>query len=113
MEFGEKMGCHQLAERSFFFHGYQFPVCARCTGVIVGEIIAVILLLLSVRIHLLLSIIFLIPMGIDWGLQYFAILISTNWRRFLTGAIGGFGLTYCYTYVFLTLFRGLCELILC
>jgi uncharacterized membrane protein len=24
--------CHQRPERSFFFDGHQFPVCARCTG---------------------------------------------------------------------------------
>ncbi len=25
--------CHQKSERSFFWDGHQFPVCARCTGV--------------------------------------------------------------------------------
>jgi uncharacterized membrane protein len=24
--------CHQIPERSFFWGAYQFPVCARCTG---------------------------------------------------------------------------------
>ncbi len=24
--------CHQIPERSFFWDGYQLPVCARCTG---------------------------------------------------------------------------------
>lgn len=24
--------CHQLPDRSFFTHGVQWPVCARCTG---------------------------------------------------------------------------------
>src|SRR5689334_3189432 len=24
--------CHQRPERSFFWSGYQLPVCARCTG---------------------------------------------------------------------------------
>ena len=26
------MICHQRPERSFFWDGHQFPVCARCTG---------------------------------------------------------------------------------
>ena len=34
MEYGHKIGCHQMPERSFFYKEYQFPVCARCTGVI-------------------------------------------------------------------------------
>lgn len=40
MQIGRSSGCHQLPERSFFYNGKQFPVCARCTGAIVGQIIA-------------------------------------------------------------------------
>ncbi|MEI3349189.1 MAG: DUF2085 domain-containing protein [Dysosmobacter sp.] len=36
---GHTLGCHQRPDRSFFFHGKQFPVCARCTGVFLGECI--------------------------------------------------------------------------
>lgn len=42
MEIGDSLGCHQMPERSFFISGYQFPVCARCTGVIISAIIATI-----------------------------------------------------------------------
>ena len=85
-----------MPERSFFFKGYQFPVCARCTGVIIGELVALILILCSVKINFIVSISLLIPMGIDWGLQYVKILESDNIRRLLTGTIGGFGLIYVY-----------------
>ena len=43
MELGEMLGCHQMPERSFFIKGFQFPVCARCIGVILSAIIATIL----------------------------------------------------------------------
>lgn len=34
--------CHQLPERSFFWtNGVQFPVCARCTGLYLGALLAV------------------------------------------------------------------------
>ena len=36
MEIGAMTGCHQMPERSFFFKGYQFPVCERCTGLLIG-----------------------------------------------------------------------------
>ena len=33
--------CHQRPERSFFWAGQQFPVCARCTGLYVSALIGV------------------------------------------------------------------------
>jgi uncharacterized membrane protein len=32
--------CHQRPERSFFLHGVQLPVCARCAGLYAGAAIA-------------------------------------------------------------------------
>ena len=40
MRLGRSSGCHQMPERSFFIRGKQFPVCARCTGVMIGNIAA-------------------------------------------------------------------------
>jgi len=28
--------CHQKPERSFFYKKKQFPVCSRCTGIVIG-----------------------------------------------------------------------------
>jgi len=33
--------CHQRPDRSFFWDGHQFPVCARCTGLYVSAAIGV------------------------------------------------------------------------
>ena len=41
----------------------------------------------------------LIPMAIDWGLQFLKILKSDNIRRVITGLLGGFSLTYLYYYL--------------
>ena len=65
-------------------------------GVIVGEILAIILLLISIRVSWWEMLLFLVPMGIDWFLQYIDILSSTNIRRFITDLLGGIGLTYFY-----------------
>lgn len=92
MQIGEKLGCHQMPERSFFIKGYQFPVCARCTGVIISAILSILLFKhkkISIKGCIALSSVMLI----DWSMQYLEILESTNNRRFITGLIGGFG--YC------------------
>lgn len=101
---GNASGCHQMAERSFFFHGKQFPVCARCTGVSIGQLLALILGFFW-RVPVALSTAFLTAMGIDWGLQTAGIKESTNIRRLFTGILGGFGLFSIYLSIFRKLWR--------
>lgn len=93
MVLGRATGCHQLPERSFFFKGKQFPVCARCTGVFLGEFSA----LLSIRwFHPPLWIIplFCAIMLADWGIQALRWKESTNTRRLITGLLCGYALLY-------------------
>jgi len=93
--------CHQKADRSFFFYNYQLPICARCTGLLIGYILGVIALFLNFKISIVLSLIFMITMSFDWFIQYKNISSSTNIRRLLTGFLCGFGiiniLAYSYT----------------
>lgn len=90
MEMGNALGCHQMPERSFFVKGYQFPVCARCTGVIISAIIATIIFFKK-KLPIGLCIAMSSVMLFDWGMQYLEIKKSTNARRLVTGLIGGFG----------------------
>ncbi|GEM_PF-428593 len=91
MALGERTGCHQLPERSFCFRGYQLPVCARCTGVIIGYLLAVPVCILS-GINRCISILGCICMLADWTLQACKIKPSTNTRRFITGILGDYGI---------------------
>ena len=84
-------GCHQLPERSFFYKGYQFPICARCTGIILGYICALLFLILNIHINLFLSIILVIPMILDGTIQLFTSYESNNFKRLLSGFIAGIG----------------------
>lgn len=84
-------GCHQLPERSFFIGKYQFPICARCTGIILGYIISFIYSILYAKLNIVFAICFLIPMAFDGLLQFLTDYISNNAKRFITGILGGFG----------------------
>ena len=86
--------CHQMHERSFSYKGYQFPVCARCTGIFIGQIIGVLCIVLGLRIDFLWSIVLILPMAIDGLIQLMKIMESNNFRRFITGFISGVGYTY-------------------
>lgn len=103
MSYGKLLGCHQLAERSLFYKGYQFPICARCTGVLSAYLAALIgffIKPLDIRYcGICCAIMFL-----DWFIQYIKIKPSTNFRRIITGFIGGYGLMtitlHLFNYVF-------------
>ena len=96
---GNASGCHQMPERSFFYKGKQFPVCARCTGVAIGQFVAVIVAVFNKSICIADSMLLLSVMGIDWCLQAVKIKESTNIRRLITGFCGGFGLFSIYIHI--------------
>ena len=88
--FDKCWGCHQIPERSFFIKNYQLPICARCSGVLIGYLLA--LLFFNIDINILILFIFMGIMFIDYFLHFKNILISNNYRRLLTGILGDFGL---------------------
>jgi len=102
MNYGRKLGCHQMAERSFFINNYQFPVCARCTGVLIGYILSPILILVN-NYRIYIALILCLIMFIDWYIQYLKIKKSNNIRRLLTGIAGGIGIINIFIYIIQTI----------
>lgn len=91
MKIGAKTGCHQRPDRSFFIRNRQFPICARCTGVVIGYIVALSVFIFC-RTPLWLCLLFCMIMFLDWLVQYLKIKESNNIRRLITGILGGYGL---------------------
>ncbi|MCF7924887.1 MAG: DUF2085 domain-containing protein [Candidatus Izimaplasma sp.] len=98
MKIGRNIGCHQMSCRSFFYKNYQFPVCSRCTGILLGEFILAPVILLIGFNNIYLNLSFLLLMAIDGLLQYFKILQSNNIRRFFTGLGAGYAITSLLVY---------------
>lgn len=104
MKFGAFLGCHQMPSCSFFIKGYQFPICARCTGVTIGTVIAIVLFFI-VKMPLWLCALLCFIMFFDWFLQYLRIAMSNNIRRLITGVAGGVGCATIQLYCYLLLFK--------
>ncbi len=83
--------CHRRPERSFFFRGRQFPVCARCTGMLFGYCTIPLFLLHILKLNLLWSMLFLLPMVLDGYTQSMGYRASNNILRFVTGLLFGIG----------------------
>lgn len=102
MDYGRRLGCHQLADRSFFYKKYQFPVCARCTGVIISSFFSLVCVFF-IRIPICLCFALSFVMLVDWTIQAVGIKKSTNLRRLATGLIGGFGYSTLWYYLIIFL----------
>lgn len=89
--FSKYWGCHQMPERSFFINGYQFPVCARCTGIIIGYVMGFILCAIQIHMRNYICIALIFLMGIDGTVQLFTKYNSNNFKRFITGILAGVG----------------------
>lgn len=91
--------CHQIPDRSFIFQGIQLPLCARCSGIYLGCVIALIVLFVSYRgaqrrggisaFYYGALVVFALPMVIDGFTSYLGIRSTTNFIRLWSGA--GFG----------------------
>ena len=92
-------GCHCLDERSFHFRGKKFPICARCTGIMVGNIIGIISLFFYIP-EWYYPALLLIPLSLDGGIQYLTKYRSNNPLRFITGILWGYAFVALF-YLFL------------
>lgn len=84
--------CHRKPERSFFYKGQQFPVCARCTGIYLGFLIMPLTLFNVVQLSFLLSLVITIPSLLDGFIQSQTNYKSNNYIRLFTGIFAGVGL---------------------
>jgi uncharacterized membrane protein len=75
--------CHQRQDRSFFIRGRQVPLCARCTGLLVGSL-ALPLYLSTFRWPVALT--FIAAFVLDSVSQFLGLRSSNNPLRFVTGA---------------------------
>lgn len=83
--------CHRKPERSFFYKGKQFPVCARCTGFYAGYLALPIFTFSIWEPGLLWIGLLMVPAFADGLTQAYMGRESTNWLRFATGIIAGTG----------------------
>lgn len=86
--------CHQKPERSFHFKGKQFPLCARCTGMLVGYFAGICIAVITHCQNYLWFLLLLLPAIIDGGIQLIFKIESNNTRRFITGFMAGIGVIY-------------------
>jgi uncharacterized membrane protein len=100
--------CHQMASHSFLINGLPMPLCARCTGIYLGVMTGLLILIASGRrrvckmpipgVNIVLGL-FIIAMGID-GVNSYATLIPglphlyepNNTLRLTTGLLCGFAM---------------------
>ncbi len=72
------------------------PICARCFGVFVGNAGAATLFAFGASADPALCLATLLPLGIDWSLQTYCGVPSSNTRRVATGMVAGLGVGMIY-----------------
>ena len=81
--------CHCRPDRSFYYRGVRFPLCARCIGELAGILLAV-LIGWPYRPSITMLGLMLLPMVLDGAVQLLTVYESTNPRRFVTGLLFGY-----------------------
>ncbi len=90
-------GCHCRSDRSFFYKGRQFPLCARCTGELIGIILSIFLFWFW-QPSIPVSVIMMIPLIADGFIQRLTSYESNNLKRVITGFLFGVGLASLFAH---------------
>jgi len=102
-----KLLCHQREDRSYHICGGPMAFCSRCFGIYMGTFVTMIVLLLTYGLFTqgtvtIFAFAFIAPLAIDGLAQLFKKIESNNSRRFVTGYLAGFALSY---FVYVTISR--------
>jgi uncharacterized membrane protein len=86
--------CHQMPARSFFVGEAQFPLCIRCTTLLLGGLASIVFLLARLPLpSIRLCILMVLPLMVDIGLTTLGIRDGSNVQRAATGLLFGFFFT--------------------
>ena len=89
---GKEPLCNLRPERAPKIGTFVFPLCWRCTGLLIGGIIATCIKLCTLIDSCpICAISSCAPLALDWSIQKLNIKESTNVRRFVTGIVLGLG----------------------
>lgn len=83
--------CHQMPSRSFFIAGHQFPLCYRCTGLLIGNLIFISAVYWYIMPRLRVAIVLSLPMLIDLLFQNLILWSGINILRLISGICFGVG----------------------
>lgn len=96
--------CNGISDRAPHFFGICFPLCYRCTFVVLFFIVMLFVFYYkNIKLPLILCILLLIPMIVDGSLQTFFGILSNNLRRSITGGLFGIGLAALISRLYLYL----------
>ncbi|MEK6299288.1 MAG: DUF2085 domain-containing protein [Acidobacteriota bacterium] len=90
--FGVAPLCNLRPDRALRVGRFVLPLCARCSGVVVGACVSGGLAssdFLARGLPIYIVILMIMPLAADGLLQYFGLARSTNPRRFVTGVLFG------------------------
>lgn len=83
--------CHRMKSRSITIKGYTLPLCARCTGILLGYLFFPFLLIAGIHLSLWLGLLLNVPMVLDGWTQKRKYRMSNNVLRVITGIMSGLG----------------------
>ena len=80
-----------MPERSFFWKGRQFPVCARCTGIHIGYLAFPLFLFSIFTLNIWWTMLLIVPTYLDGTIQAYTNWESNNVLRVVSGVFAGIG----------------------